>query len=126
MSSSRLEGLRILVVEDEYLIAIELAEWLQDAGAQVIGPVGTVHQALSLTTDHEGKLDAATLDINLGGTRVFPVADALRATGIPFVFCTGYDLQRIPQAYRQEPCLEKPIDRAKFMDTLTREIAARR
>jgi CheY-like chemotaxis protein len=126
VSSSRFQGLRILVVEDEYLIAIELADWLQDAGAEVVGPVGTVSQAMSFIADPAGKLAAATLDINLGGARDFPVADALRAKGIPFVFCTGYDLQRIPQAYRQEQCLEKPIDRAKFMDALTRELAARR
>ncbi|GJE52807.1 hypothetical protein GOFOIKOB_5881 [Methylobacterium tardum] len=104
-----LVGHRILLVEDEYLIAMEMERWLRDAGAEVIGPVPSVEQALDLIED-EGAPDAAILDVNLGdGERVFPVADRLDGLGVPYLFATG-DMRILKDAkYERCPRLEKPI-----------------
>lgn len=108
-TAGTLRGRRVLVVEDEYLIASDLAMLLQDLGATVIGPVGSVTEALALLAD-EPALDAAILDINLRTEKVFPVADALRKRGVPFVFATGYDHWVVPDDYAGAPRFEKPVD----------------
>jgi CheY-like chemotaxis protein len=123
MTAERFTGRRILVVEDEYLIAMELTEWLTAAGAQVVGPAGTVPQALNLIAKCGAQLDGATLDINVRGTMVFPAADALRAIDVPFIFCTGYDPQKIPQPHRDVRRCEKPVDADRLMEELARAIA---
>lgn len=79
---------RILVVEDEFLIAAMLCDMLQDHAAVVIGPAATVHDALQLIQDHP--IDAAVLDMNLNGDWSDPVAEELKQRMIPFVFTTGY------------------------------------
>jgi CheY-like chemotaxis protein len=106
---SKLSGLHILVVEDDYMIATDLALSLQSLGVLVIGPAGSVEDALALAGS-EPAPDAAVLDINLGAEKVFPVADALRAQGVPFVFTTGYDEWLIPEVYKGTPRFEKPVD----------------
>jgi len=93
------KGLRLLVVEDDYFIAVELAHSLERLGADIVGPAGSVADALELLGAHAGKLDGAVLDIHLGEELVFPVADALMARGLPFVFLTGYDPLAIPEPY---------------------------
>ena len=104
-----LVGRRVLVVEDEYLIAIELKRWLQEAGVEVIGPVPDAEQALDLIED-EGAPDAAVLDVNLGvGETVYPVADRLAALGVPFLFATGDVRSRNALGYGDRLRLEKPI-----------------
>ena len=80
---------RILVVEDEFLLMEDLCRDLQDAGAVVVGPAPSVAQALALI-ETEPAIDAAILDVNLGGEMAFPVADALQRRDCPFVFTTGY------------------------------------
>jgi len=104
-----LHGRRILVVEDDYLIADEVAESLAEFGATVVGPANYVAEAIALVSQ-ETCLDAAVLDINLGRETVFPVADALQQRGIPFVFATGYDQRIIPPRYAAVQRLEKPVD----------------
>lgn len=103
-----LVGRRILLVEDEYLIALEMERWLRDAGVEVVGPVPSVDQALDMIEDRP--LDAAILDVNLGdGERVFPVADRLDALGVPYLFATGdVRILKDPE-YEGHPRLEKPI-----------------
>ncbi|MFC7739415.1 response regulator [Roseomonas sp. GCM10028921] len=113
-----LRGRRLLVVEDDYGIANDMARFLEDAGAEVVGPAGTVEDALELVESEATALDAAALDINLHGERVYPVADALAARGVPFVFATGYDAQVIPEAYVGVPRLEKPVDKAQLARAL--------
>jgi CheY-like chemotaxis protein len=108
---------RVLLVEDEYLLAAGLADECAQLGVETIGPAGSVKQALELV-EHGARLDAAVLDINLRGDTVFPVADALRARGVPFVFVTGYERQEIPEEYRNVVSFRKPIDPARVLRTL--------
>jgi DNA-binding NtrC family response regulator len=110
--------LRVLIVEDEYLIAADLAQEFTEAGMEVIGPTGSIKQALRLISEQGANIDVATLDVNLSGELVFPVADALQAIDVPFVLCTGYDLEKIPAAYRHVPRFEKPLDSARLLETL--------
>ena len=105
-----LHGLRILVVEDNFLVAESVRDLLDDCGCRTIGPVPRVAPALALI-ESEG-LDGAVLDINLGSEFCFPIAALLTERGIPFVFLTGYDdAALIPMAFRDVPCLSKPFDR---------------
>jgi CheY-like chemotaxis protein len=103
-------GRRILVVEDEYIIAADLAQSLEDLGASVLGPAGTVADALALVAG-EPALDAAVLDINLGSEKVFPVAEALQARGVPFVFASGYDAWMVPSEFADAPRFGKPVEK---------------
>lgn len=119
--SQRFDGLHILIVEDNYFVASALAQRLQDHGAIVIGPVGTLPSALELVDKHGFQLNGASLDVNLNGRLVFPVADALIALRIPIVFSTGYDLRAIPKDYRDIPRCEKPID----SETVARQLLGR-
>lgn len=106
--TSTLTGRRLLVVEDEYLLAVDLVSALEDQGAQVIGPAPSVDAALDIIDGGE-PLDGAVLDLNLQGEMAFPVADALLDREIPFVFATGYDQADIPRRYHLTPRLEKPV-----------------
>jgi CheY-like chemotaxis protein len=99
---------RILVVEDEYLVAQDLAEDLRALGAEVVGPVPSVQMALA-AVDAAPRLDGAILDINLQGKMSFPVADRLAAREVPFFFTTGYDQGTIPDRYADVPRCEKPV-----------------
>ena len=99
---------RILVVEDEFLIAIDVVSALEQAGADVLGPVPSVHAAMEML--EAGTVDAAVLDIDLRGVAVYPVADVLLARGVPFVFATGYDLAQFDPRYAEVTRFEKPFD----------------
>jgi DNA-binding NtrC family response regulator len=113
-----LVGKRLLIVEDEYMIADDLASALEEAGAEVVGPAGTVEDALELVQLNRGRLDGAVLDVNLRDERVYPVADVLASRGVPFVLATGYDVASMPVAYAQMPRCEKPVDKQKLMRLL--------
>lgn len=115
--SPGISGRRLLVVEDEYLIAWDLAAWLESKGVEVIGPVPSVADALE-ALEVESLPDAAVLDINLGEEQVFPVADALRAAHVPFVFLSGYDAKVIPEHLQDAPCCLKPLNRPRLLDAL--------
>jgi len=118
LQSNALKGRRLLVVEDEYLIAADLAHVLTGQGANVIGPAGSIKDALDMLAT-ERQIDGAILDINVRGEQVYPVADALRARGVPFVFATGYDSWVIPDAFASVPRLEKPVRAAALARLLT-------
>jgi CheY-like chemotaxis protein len=111
-SSVGVAGRRVLVVEDEYLLASKIAGAFAKLGVETIGPVGTVKRALELV-EHSGHLDGAVLDIKLRDGMVFPVAEALRARGVPFVFTTGYNKHAIPDRYKDVARYEKPFDPAQ-------------
>jgi CheY-like chemotaxis protein len=103
-----LSGRRILVVEDESLVAMLLETILEDMDCVPVGPVSSVVDALK-TVAEEDALDAALLDVNVGGTYVFPVAEALKAKGVPFVFSTGYGEGGLPDEWRGQPTIQKPF-----------------
>lgn len=105
------QGRRILLAEDEYVIAEAMRRNLEKAGAIVVGPVASVDAALALIEAEQ--IDGALLDISLRGQKVFPVAEALVARGIPFVFATGYETSDLPAKWQSAPRCEKPVDLAK-------------
>jgi len=106
-----LRGRRVLLVEDEMLVAMMFEDVLLDAGAEVIGPATSVEEALLLieAAAAGGGVDAAMLDINLEGAMVSPVADHLAALGVPFVFTTGYGEHCDRGAHSAAPILAKPF-----------------
>jgi len=105
-SNSALDGLKVLVVEDEALIAMDLGAALRRAGCRVVGPAPGIEQALRTIATEEA--DVALLDVNLGGEEIFPVADELARRGIPFVFLTGYGRDALPERFRDRPTSPKP------------------
>ena len=113
MNDHELDNLCILVVEDEYMLAMELRGHLTDAGASILGPVSTIEGALDLL-DSSPKIDVAILDTNLQGEMVFPVAERLQALSIPFLFTTGYDASMIPSQFKHVERLGKPTDMSKL------------
>ena len=112
-----LAGRRILVVEDEWVIARETAKAFQKCGAEVVGPAATLDHALKLVDDLR-PTDVAVVDINLRGEMAFPVADALEARGIRYVFATGYDGPIIPPRFAKILRCEKPADPRKIVKAL--------
>lgn len=98
---------RILVVEDEFLIALDIASVLEQAGIPIIGPVSTVAEAMS-AIEHED-MRGALLDAHLAGEPVGCIADALKAKGIPFAFVSGYGPEQLPAAHRDIPLVKKPF-----------------
>ena len=112
MADSNLQGRRVLVVEDEYMIAEDMRATLADAGAEILGPVPTIAEAADLI-DADPDIDAALLDVNLRGDMVFDVADTLAARGVPFAFVTGYDRTTMPERFIDTPHLEKPVKPAQ-------------
>jgi DNA-binding NtrC family response regulator len=112
-----MEGCRMLVVEDEFLIACDLRDALQEAGAVVIGPCRSVRSALE-TLSGEREVHGAVLDINIDGEMVFPVADALALRGVPFVFATGYGPETVPARFGYVTRCEKPVGTLAVVDAL--------
>ena len=108
---------RILIVEDEYLIAQDLAEDVRRLGFDVVGPVGRVGEAIDLV-DAERDIDAAFLDVNLDGEHVYPVADALIARDVPVILMTGYDESMIPARYAGINSFTKPVTRGMLRDAV--------
>ncbi|OZI43629.1 response regulator [Bordetella genomosp. 5] len=121
MTEESLRDRRILIVEDEYMIAEFLQYELEDAGAVVAGMIGNVDDGLRQVRDGLA-VDAAILDVNLGGQAVFPLADELAARGIPFVFTTGYDASSIPPRFKQVERYVKPYNTAAMLGGIARII----
>ncbi|WP_114945839.1 response regulator [Microvirga calopogonii] len=107
-SQANLINRHVLIVEDEYFIADDIAQVLEQAGAAVVGPAPNPETALVLLAS--ARIDIAVLDIELHGKLVFPVADFLRARAIPFIFATGYSQAFLPAEYRDVATWEKPFD----------------
>jgi CheY-like chemotaxis protein len=112
-----LSGRKILLVEDEYFVAQDMVRALEESGAEIVGPVANVEEALGLVRD-TSSLSGAVLDVNLQGEMVYPVADALKARGIPFVFATGYDVTHTPPEHRDVFRCEKPVDPLQIVAAL--------
>jgi CheY-like chemotaxis protein len=107
--TQELRGLSVLIVEDNFLVAEAVREAFEEAGAIVVGPAPRLSEALRKA--ESTTLDGAVLDINLAGEFCFPLAEALRKRGVPFIFLTGYgEASLIPAAFRDVPRLSKPFD----------------
>jgi PAS domain S-box-containing protein len=113
-----IRGRRILVVEDEPLIAMDIAATLADAGCDVVGPASSVEEAKGLIA--AAGFDAALLDANLGGRMVDDLAAALTRLRVPFAFLTGYGREALPAAFRHAPIISKPFTTGHALDVLAR------
>ena len=98
---------RILVVEDELMIRMLLEDMLGELGYTVAAEAARIEEALEAAKNAD--FDIAILDVNLNGQPISPVADALVARGMPFVFATGYGERGLPEPYRDRPTLKKPF-----------------
>jgi DNA-binding NtrC family response regulator len=115
---------RVLIVEDEFIIALDLAREVADRGGVVIGPLGTVDGALAAIKNAD--VDAAILDINLRGKTAFQVADALANRNIPFVFATGYRAVDVPARHANVRRFEKPTAPSIICSALEAAMSAAR
>jgi len=125
MDHPSLEGLKVLVVEDEMMVSMLIEDMLSDLGCTVVGPASRLEEALELAKTAD--LDCAVLDVNLGGQSIFPLADLLRERQAPFAFATGYGDAGLREADRGTPVLQKPFregDLARVLGEL-RAAAAR-
>ena len=111
MSHLVLKGLDILVVEDQYFVAMELCRVLEQLGACVVGPVGRLPLD-RFTADHA--IDIALLDVAHPGGTSFSLADEMARRGVPVALITGYAAEALPPPYRQLPRVDKPIEPAKL------------
>lgn len=118
-----LSELRVLVVEDEALVAMLVEDMLTDFGCTVLGPAGSIRQALEAI--ERDAPEAAILDVNLGGEPVYAVADALIQRGTPFVLATGYGEMGVAEGYRSAPVLQKPFEQGELEQRLRQAVAAR-
>jgi DNA-binding LytR/AlgR family response regulator len=107
-----LAGLTIMVVEDDFLAALDLKRLIEERAGKVAGPVGRLDQAQQLA--RSVKLDGALLDVKLDGVDSLPVADELIAQDIPIILVTGYDVAMLPERFAQTPRLPKPFNDAAF------------
>ncbi len=118
-----LSGLRILVVEDELLIALALEDILLSLACEVVGPIGNVGEALELAQTEP--FDGALLDVNVRGQLVYPVAEALMARRVPIIFCSGYsDTAIMPARFRSLPQVPKPYDDGVLMSAMEKVFRA--
>ncbi len=117
-----LRGLRILVVEDEALVLMEIEDMLHEFGCEVVGPASSV--AAALAAIGENGIDGALLDMNLQGEHILPVAEELLARGVPFVFVTGYaNNSGNAPALDDAPRLTKPFSLQKLKGAMTEQFA---
>jgi len=107
---------RVLIVEDEAMIAMLVEDMVLDFGSEVVGPVANMNDASNLARSAE--LDAAILDINVGGSVIFPVADILSERGIPLIFATGYGSRGLPPRFQNSPTLPKPFSYQSLAEVL--------
>jgi CheY-like chemotaxis protein len=114
---------RILVVEDEALVAFALEEMLGDFGYDVVGPAPSIKAAMKLVAGE--RVDAAILDVNLGRESIDPVAGALAKAGVPFVFTTGYtNTSALPNGFKDRPVLNKPYQPEALRDAIQQLLGA--
>jgi two-component system, response regulator PdtaR len=121
-ASAVLKGLRVLVVEDELVIAMELESLLKRLGCIVLDSAPSIRRALRLLSGV--RPDAAVLDVNLQGERVTPVAEALQKQDVPFVLVTGYGIERLhDEALRSAEHVRKPVDEPRLVKALAKVLA---
>jgi DNA-binding response OmpR family regulator len=116
MKISGLAGFHILVVEDDYFIASNIADGILGAGAMVVGPAAAVSDAMRHIEDNH--IEAAILNVSLQDGLVFPVADRLHELGVPFIFLTGYDREFLPERFSGPEAIQKPHDNDELITQL--------
>lgn len=115
--SSELHGKRVLIVEDEAIVAMLIEDFLEDLGCTIIGPIAEVGPAIeAIRQEH---IDCAVLDVNLAGAKSYPIADALKERALPFIFTTGYGEAGLESAYQGHPVLQKPFTVRTFARALS-------
>lgn len=117
-----LKDLRVLVVEDDPLVAWDIEAILQDAGGAVVGPVGRLSQALDVIA--AAQFDVVLLDLNLGRDNSLPAADRLEQARIPFVFLSGHSVDFLPERHRDRPLVSKPFHPRLLLDAILEARAA--
>ena len=120
-----MQGTRILVVEDEFLLAEDVRRFLEGQGAIVVGPAPSVPAAEKLVAANT-VIDFAVLDINLAGTEAYPIADMLARSGIPFAFVSGFEKSIVPKRFAEIAVLEKPLNFQLLCDAISAGVAAGR
>lgn len=123
MTETCLRDCRILVVEDEYLLATELCLELKAAEAEILGPIAGLNKAMEVVAETP-EIHGAMLDINLGGELIYPVAERLQAREVAIVFMTGYDGPMIPPRFRDTPRCEKPMGIHNIIRTMAKALQA--
>lgn len=118
MTDTLLWGVRVLVVDDDMMLLMMIEGMLEDMGCESVVAVATVKQALAVLDT--GTFDVAMLDLNLNGDRSYPIADALAALNVPFLFSTGYGSGGVGEGYRDRPVLMKPYSFDQLVATLGR------
>lgn len=117
-----LNGKRIVVVEDDFILATDISRQLRSLGATVLGPAPTPFYAMQLI--NKNRIDAAVLDVRLHGTMVFEVADRLVAQGVPLLFASAFSQTEMPVRFRNALWLEKPVDTILLAEKLHELICA--
>jgi DNA-binding response OmpR family regulator len=116
-------GLEVLIVEDETIVSFLVEDMLVELGCRAVRHAGSVAEALAALDVR--RPDAAVLDVNLGGQKVYPVAERLRDTGVPFLFSTGYDASALPLEWRARPLVQKPFQLVALAAGLRAALAGR-
>jgi CheY-like chemotaxis protein len=120
--ASSLQGRRVLIVEDELMIRMLLEDMLSDFGCVLAAEAGTIESALVAV--REAQFDVAVLDVNVEGALITPVAAALAARGVPFVFATGYGARGLPEGFTDRPVVQKPFETVALEKALGVALAA--
>ena len=115
-AEARIRARRVLLVEDEMMVAMLVEDMLSDFDCEIVGPLARIEDAVAAAK--EGGVDIAILDVNLNGKETYPVADELAAQGIPFVFATGYGAGGLREAYQNRPTLQKPFQQNDLVRAL--------
>lgn len=115
--TASLQGMRILIVEDEMMVSMMMEDMLDSFGCEIVGPAANLAEAVRLAAT--AAIDGAMLDLNLAGKSVYPVAEELVRRDIPFVFVTGYGPGELGSDYKDRPALRKPFRRAELQRIMT-------
>jgi len=123
VAESGFNGLRVLIIEDESIVAMLLEDALADLGCSVVGIASRLDEAMGKVSSLA--FDAAILDVNLNGFQTYLVAEALTQRGIPFVLSTGYGTAGLPEVFQDVPLLGKPFQQSDLQRTLAAALSGR-